>query len=92
VRKLAEDFHTPPDRLSEDHIRRYFLYLKNDKSFAPGSLNIAYSGIKFVYTHTVPRPRETLKRVPRQRAEPRRRQFPSRSALLGIVSGGGAAW
>jgi hypothetical protein len=28
VRKLAEHFHTPPDRLSEQQVREYLLFLK----------------------------------------------------------------
>ena len=47
VRQLADHFHIPPDRLSEQQVRDYFLHLKNDRKFASASLGIAYSGIKF---------------------------------------------
>lgn len=60
VRQLADYFHAPPDQLSEAQLRQYFLYLKNEKRFAPPSLKIAFSGIKFFYTHTVPREWQTL--------------------------------
>lgn len=72
VRQLAEYTNLAPDRLTEDQVRRYFLYLKNDKQFAPGSLKIAYNGIRFFYTHTAPRDWETLRklRVPKQRKLP----------------------
>lgn len=63
VRQLADHFHTPPDRLSEQQVRDYFLHLQNDREFASGSLGIAYSGIKFFYSHTVPRDWPTLKRL-----------------------------
>lgn len=63
VRRLAEHFHTPPDRLAEDQVRDYLLHLKNDRHFAPASLGIAYSGIKFFYSHTCPRDWPTLKRL-----------------------------
>ena len=63
VRQLADHFHTPPDRLSEQQVRHYFLHLQNDREFASGSLGIAYSGIKFFYSHTVPRDWPTLKRL-----------------------------
>ncbi|MHB1562100.1 MAG: site-specific integrase, partial [Isosphaeraceae bacterium] len=63
VRRLAEHFHTPPDRLAEDQVRAYLLHLKNDRHFAPASLGIAYSGIKFFYSHTFPRGWPTLKRL-----------------------------
>jgi len=63
VRQLAEHFRTPPDRLTEPQLRQYFLHLKNDRHFAPASLGIAYAGIKFFYSHTVPRDWPTLKRL-----------------------------
>ncbi len=31
VRQLAEYFNKPPDQISEDELRQYFLYLKNVK-------------------------------------------------------------
>ena len=63
VRQLADHFHTSPDRLSEHHVRDYFLHLKNDRKFASGSLVVAYSGIKFFYSHTTPRDWPTLQRL-----------------------------
>ncbi len=63
VRQLAEHFHTPPDRLGEPQVREYFLHLKNDRKFASASLGIAYSGIKFFYSHTEPRDWPTLRRL-----------------------------
>jgi integrase/recombinase XerD len=63
VRQLADHFHTPPDRLSEQQVRDYFLHLKNERKFASGSLGIAYHGIKFFYSHTTPRDWPTLQRL-----------------------------
>ena len=63
VRQLADHFHTSPDRLSEPQVRDYFLHLKNDRKFASGSLVVAYSGIKFFYSHTTPRDWPTLQRL-----------------------------
>jgi integrase/recombinase XerD len=63
VRQLADHFHTPPDRISEQQVRDYFLHLKNDRNFASASLGIAYSGIKFFYSHTTPRDWPTLQRL-----------------------------
>jgi hypothetical protein len=47
VRKLACFYDTSPDQLTQQQVADYLLYLINDKAFAPGSLNVAYSGIKF---------------------------------------------
>jgi site-specific recombinase XerD len=72
VRQLAAYTHLPPDQITEEQLRTYFLYLKNQKGFAPGSLKIAYNGIRFFYTHTVHRDWDTLRnlRVPKQRKLP----------------------
>jgi integrase/recombinase XerD len=63
VRKLADHFHTPPDRLTEQQVRDYFLHLKNDRKLSASSLVIASSGIKFFYSHTAPRDWTTLKKL-----------------------------
>jgi len=55
VRSLANHFHTPPDRLSEEHLRKYFLHLTNVKHFAPASFTIALCGIKFFFERTAQR-------------------------------------
>jgi hypothetical protein len=34
VRQLADYCQTAPDKISEDQLRRYFLFLKNEKKFA----------------------------------------------------------
>jgi integrase/recombinase XerD len=72
VRKLTEHYGLPPDCLTEQQVRDYFLYLKEDRGLANGSLSVAFSGIKFFYTHTVPRDWKTLKmvRVPKPRTLP----------------------
>ncbi len=62
VRKLAEQFRRAPDQLddNETQLRDYFLFIKNQKQFSASALKIAYSGIKFFYTHTAPRQWATL--------------------------------
>jgi len=55
VRQLADYCELPPDEISEDHLRRFFLHLKNERHFAYGSLRVAFSGIKFFYNRTCPR-------------------------------------
>jgi site-specific recombinase XerD len=72
VRQLAAHYGQAPDQLTEQHLRDYLLYLKNEKQFAPGSLKVAFNGIKFFYTFTEPRNWATLRnlRVPKQRTLP----------------------
>jgi len=63
VKELAAHYHTPPDRLSEQQVRDYLLCLKNVRKFASTSLGIAYTGIKFLFSHTIPRDWPTLQRL-----------------------------
>ncbi len=63
VRQLADHYLIPPDRLTESQLRDDFLHLENDRHFASASLGVAYSGIKFFYSHTCPRDWPTLKRL-----------------------------
>jgi site-specific recombinase XerD len=60
VRQLVDYCQTAPDKITEQQLRRYFLFLKNEKSFAYGSLRVAFSGIKFFYTRTCKRDWQTL--------------------------------
>jgi integrase/recombinase XerD len=63
VRQLADYCQTTPGKITEDQLRRYFLYLKNEKKFAYGSLRVAFSGIKFFYTRTCKRSWDTLAKM-----------------------------
>lgn len=63
VRQLADYCQRTPGKITEDQLRRYFLYLKNEKKFAYGSLRVAFSGIKFFYTRTCKRSWDTLAKM-----------------------------
>lgn len=67
VRKLAEHYRKAPDKLSEEQLREYFLFLKNNKRFSVSSMKIAYCGIKFFFTHTLHRDWSTLNLVRAER-------------------------
>jgi integrase/recombinase XerD len=72
VRGLANHFHLSPDRISEDQLREYFLFVKNDRKLSIGSLNVICYGIRFFYSRTVKRDWETLRtiRIPYERKLP----------------------
>ena len=55
VRQLAEHYGKPPDRISEEELRQYFLYLRNDKHASSSAFTIALCGIKFFYQQTLRR-------------------------------------
>jgi integrase/recombinase XerD len=63
VRQLAEHFHSRPDRLTEEQLRQYFLYLANEKKVARATATIALCGIRFFYEQTLRLPWTTLRFV-----------------------------
>ena len=56
VRQCAEHCHTRPDRLTEEQLRQYFLYLANDKQVARATATIALCDIRFFYEQTCTSP------------------------------------
>jgi integrase/recombinase XerD len=72
VRRLALHYGKPPDQVTEDELRRYFLHLRQVKHVAPGTFTIALCGIKFFFQHTLHREWATfdLVRAPREQKLP----------------------
>jgi integrase/recombinase XerD len=61
VRQLTNYWHLPPEEISEQQVRDYFLYCKNEAGWSAATMRIAYSGIKFFYTITLPMDWETIR-------------------------------
>lgn len=55
VRQLAKYCRKPPDQITEEGLRQYFLYLTQVKKIAPSTLTVAVCGIRFFYEHTLHR-------------------------------------
>ncbi len=72
VWQLAQHYQRRPDQLSDEELRRYFLYLANERKFARPTTTIALCGIKFFYEQTLKQPWPTLRfvRPPRERKLP----------------------
>ena len=72
VRQLAEHYARSPDRISEEELRQYFLYLKNKKCVSSSAFSIALCGIKFFYERTLQREWTTfaLARAPKEKRLP----------------------
>jgi site-specific recombinase XerD len=72
VRQLADHYHKAPDRITEEELRNYFLYLKNVKHYSRAASTIALCGIKFFYEQTLKREWTTLTfvRAPREQKLP----------------------
>jgi len=60
VRQLENYWHVPAEEISEQQVRDYFLYCKNEARWSAATMRIAYSGIKFFYTATLPMKWETI--------------------------------
>lgn len=56
VRQLAHHYHRPPDQLSDEELRQYFLYLRQEKKVAESTFRIHLYGIRFFYELTLKRP------------------------------------
>jgi site-specific recombinase XerD len=55
VKQFAEYFGKSPERLGAEEIRRYQLYLLNEKKYAPGTVEILMSALPFLYKKTLKR-------------------------------------
>jgi integrase/recombinase XerD len=53
VRRLSEHYSRSPDRINEEELRRYFLYLMDERKLSRASITIALCGIKFFYEKTL---------------------------------------
>src|SRR5882672_5277205 len=49
IGQLARHYRRFPDKLEEDEVRRYLLYLTLDKKIARGSFSVVLGGIRFFY-------------------------------------------
>lgn len=72
VRQLAEHYRKPPDQITEEELRDYFLFLKNEKKASRSACTVALCGIKFFFEHTVQRQWHTfdLVRPPQEKKLP----------------------
>jgi integrase/recombinase XerD len=72
VRQLAKHYHKSPDRVTEEELRQYFLWMKNVKHYSRAATTIALCGIKFFFHHTLKQDWTTLKlvRPPRDKKLP----------------------
>ena len=53
AKKIIEHFNKPPEEITNEELRGYFLYLKNEKKYARATQTIALCGIKFLFEKTL---------------------------------------
>jgi site-specific recombinase XerD len=87
VRKFAQFCQLSPDKATENDLRRYLLFIKNQQHWEANSLKVAYSGLKFFYKNTCPRDWATLKnlRVPKSDKLPTVLSVPEVDQLMAAV-------
>jgi site-specific recombinase XerD len=61
LRKFTEFIQLEPDSATEDDLRRYLLFIKNERQFSASSINVAQNGLKNFFKMTCPRDWPTLK-------------------------------
>jgi site-specific recombinase XerD len=55
VRNLAKYFDKSPEDLGESEIKKYLLHLLKEKKLSDGTFRFYYSGLKFLFRHTLKR-------------------------------------
>lgn len=55
VRRLAVYYDLSPDQLTDNEIRQYYLYLRNEKQLAWSSLQVTIQALRFFYEQTLKR-------------------------------------
>ena len=63
VVKLAEHCHLSPDRITDEALRQYFLYLTQTQQVSPSALAIALAGIRFFFTCRAQSPAPQAQRI-----------------------------
>ena len=55
VKGLAAYYRRSPDQLDEKDVRRYLLYLRDERGVARGAFTPHQGGIRFLFAHTLDR-------------------------------------
>ena len=53
MRMLVEHYDKTPDKITEDELQDYFIHRQNVTKWAPATLRICYTGIKFFFMHVL---------------------------------------
>ena len=56
VQQFASYYHKSPEQISQDEVRRYFVYLMNEKRVSPSTVSLTMCALKFLYERTLQRP------------------------------------
>ena len=85
VRDLARYYNKSPNQISDEELRRYFLYLKDEKKLARSSCTVVICGIKFLFDYTLKRNWPILERL-RPKKEKKQPTILSQSEVYRILN------
>jgi len=89
VAGLARHYGRSPDRLCNEQIKAYLLYLHRDRQLSASSLNVAVSGLRFFYAHVLDRSiAEVEKALPRPKKPKRYARVYSLQGIRLLLSRG----
>jgi site-specific recombinase XerD len=84
VAGLAKYYRRSPERISEQDVQNYLLYLIEERRLAWSSCNIVAQGLKFFYRITLKRP-EAQFAIPRARQPQKLPQILSREEIVALI-------
>jgi site-specific recombinase XerD len=84
VRGLAKYYHRSPDRVSEPEVQAYLVYLLKERRLAWSSCNVAVSGLRFFYRHTLKR-KDAEFEIPAPRQPQKLPEVPTREEIARII-------
>ena len=61
LRKFTEFLQRDPETATEDDLRQYFLFIRNQRNWSPSTINVAQCGLKYFFKLTLPRNWDTLR-------------------------------
>ena len=85
VREFTRYFGKAPDLLGEEEVRRYLLYLHDERKVSWSNVNVGYSALKFFYVNTLHRDWQ-VEKIPRPKGERRLPVVLSRQELNQLFS------
>lgn len=63
IRQLEKHYHKSPDQITQEELRDYFLFRKNDSQWSASAATVALCAIKFFYENTLERDLSALKMI-----------------------------
>lgn len=85
MREFTRYFGKSPDLLGEEEVRRYLLYLRDERKVSWSNINIGYSALKFFYVDTLQRDWQ-VEKIPRPKVGRRLPVVLSRGELNRLFS------